>query len=233
MVPFPDRYSPIGYEIWYEENDDRKMYGLLHAGVQFDVAREEVPARVRVDEDHLRVVHDVAETVRKRRRDDAHQHVDAILLDQLLRFLQAGRGHVGVVLVDQVDRTVGQLLVVLKEVQLRGASHRVPELRVDAGERKELADLHPRSGRRRRGCAGAGRGARRTRGESRRGACDQELAPRQPVGVPTFRGKLVLDESAHCTPPRFGQTGLSMAAHGKWVPLARPVEQPKSVKIAF
>ena len=40
MTPFlPDMYSPIGSEIWYELNELRKMYGLLHDGVQLFVVR--------------------------------------------------------------------------------------------------------------------------------------------------------------------------------------------------
>src|SRR5438093_4203433 len=62
------------------------------------VARERVPAWRRFDEDYLCLVHRVADPIPERRRNDAHHHVDLVLVDELLRFLDPGSGYVRFVL---------------------------------------------------------------------------------------------------------------------------------------
>jgi len=149
----------------------------------------------------LRGVHGVADAVRQRRRHDAHHHVDLVLIDELLGHLDSRGGDVRVVPVDERDRPVRDLLVVLIQVKRGRAAHGVAELGVHTGEGKQLADLEllARGGARR--CARRDCG-RSTSGERGRGARDEELAPRQAIGVPAFFGKLVLCESAHEAPSR-------------------------------
>ena len=168
----------------------------------------------------------IADAVRERRGHHAHHHVDLVLVDEFLRHLDAGRGDVRIVTVDEIDRPVRDLSAVLIQVKLGRAAHRVAELRVDTRERQQLPELQLLTG------GGAGRCARRyggrsARGERRSGGGDEELSPRESIGVSALFSELVLTESAHESPSHHGERrkyGSGQDSRSKSV--ARPCPTP-------
>src|SRR5438094_6864487 len=171
----------------------------------------------------------IADAVRERRGHHAHHHVDLVLVDEFLRHLDAGRGDVRIVTVDEIDRPVRDLSAVLIQVKLGRAAHRVAELRVDTRERQQLPELQLLTG------GGAGRCARRyggrsARGERRSGGGDEELSPRESIGVSALFSELVLTESAHETPSHHGERrkyGSGQDSRSKSV--ARPCPTPMHI----
>ena len=146
----------------------------------------------------------IADAVRERRGHHAHHHVDLVLVDEFLRHLDAGRGDVRVVAVNEGDRPVRDLPAVLIQVKLGRAAHRVAELGVDTCEWQELAELQLFAGGGTRRCTRRD-GGRSARGERCGGAGDEELSPRESIGVPALFSKPVLTESAHETPSHRGE----------------------------
>ena len=193
------------------------------------IAGERVASGVRVDEDQLGRVDRIADAVCERGRHHAHHHVNLVLVDELLGRRDPRSGHVCVIRVDRRHMAIRELLVVLFQVQLGRAPHRVAELRIHTGEGQEQADLELLARCDTRRCARRDR-AGRACGQSGGGGRDEELSPRESIGVSALLRKLVLTESAHEAPSHRGERrkyGSGQDSRSKRV--ARPCPTPMHI----